>query len=207
MRGDGTHDDSPNDKRALRVRMSAVRDALRPAERAAAAESIATHLSSIVPSSSRLAGFCATRNEVDLWPYFASLLANGVSVCFPRVVGPGRMVFADVATRDDLVTGAYGILEPTGEPVSSSDITTFLVPGLAFDHRGGRLGFGGGFYDRALSERQRAQSEVPLFVGIGYRCQVLSTELPLQPWDVRMHVVVTEEAVITPGRGDNGETS
>jgi 5-formyltetrahydrofolate cyclo-ligase len=140
-----------------------------------------------------IAAFSATRNEVDLSHLYAELLEKGVSLCFPRVVGAGEMVFAAVESLDELAPGAFGIAEPTGPGLDVGVVDAFLVPGLAFDRRGARLGFGGGYYDRALGPLRNRAENVPLLIGIGYSWQVLETPLPLDEWDVPLSHVVTEE--------------
>ena len=127
---------------------------------------------------------------------YAEWLADGRGVYFPRVVGTGLMEFVAIRSLADLSPGAYGIAEPQGEPADIREIDVFLVPGLGFDRHGVRIGFGGGFYDRALARRREAAAKVPLFVGIGYSCQVLDTDLPADEWDVRLDSVVTEAGVI-----------
>ena len=115
----------------------------------------------------------------------------GVDAFFPRVEGDS-LVFrrANVA---ELRPGAFGILEPPSHsPVLGADRTGVLVvvPGLAFDRAGNRLGSGKGYYDRVLTGYPLAQR-----VGLAFAAFVVSP-LPADPWDVPMHAVVTERGMI-----------
>lgn len=183
-------------KTELRRTLLERRSLLSHEQSASASAAIVDHLRTLLRDVSTLAAFSSTQNEVDLTPLYDELLARGVDVCFPRVEGPGQMVFAQIANLSELTPGAYGILEPSGPPLALGRIEAFLVPGIGFDRAGMRLGFGGGFYDRALAARRTFDERVPLFVGIGYSCQVLDTFLPAEDWDVPMDSIVTESGVI-----------
>lgn len=97
--------------------------------------------------------------------------------------------------------GAFGILEPDpkkSQPISIAQITGFLVPGLVFDRKGGRLGRGKGYYDRTL---ERTPGEK---VGLAFSEQVTADELPREPWDIDMDVLVTDtEIKIFRGQGED----
>jgi 5-formyltetrahydrofolate cyclo-ligase len=92
-----------------------------------------------------------------------------------------------------LITGKMGIREPQERiPVSPVEVDTFIMPGLAFDLQGGRLGYGAGIYDTILSQ---ARKSVPK-IAICYDWQILEKSLPLEPHDVRMDWIVTDKRVI-----------
>lgn len=139
-----------------------------------------------------------------------ALLADGSVVAFPRVTGPGVMELVAARSWAELEPGTFGIAEPTGEEiVDAADLDVILLPGVAFDRRGGRLGFGGGYYDRAL-ERVRAADargkKIPFLVGVGYHWQLLDEHLPVEDHDVRVDAVVTDRG-ITRCRQDAREDS
>jgi 5-formyltetrahydrofolate cyclo-ligase len=103
---------------------------------------------------------------------------------------------------DELELGMYRILEPRAElrsvqekKVLPQELDFVMVPGVAFDREGGRTGHGKGYYDKLL---QHARPDAPL-VALAFECQ-LFPEIPMQPHDIFMDAVVTEEAVY-PGRG------
>ena len=120
-------------------------------------------------------------------------LARGKKVFLPRWTGQG-FGFARIASRSELVAGRYGILEPIGDvglsDADRQDLVVF-VPGVVFDSRGNRLGRGRGGYDRLLAQFNVSE----LAVGLAYECQIIEA-VPVQPWDRRMHFVVTENRTI-----------
>lgn len=92
-----------------------------------------------------------------------------------------------------LITGKMGIREPQERiPVSPVEVDTFILPGLAFDLQGGRLGYGAGIYDTILAQARKSAPKIALC----YDWQVLDEPLPLEPHDVRMDYLVTEKRVI-----------
>jgi 5-formyltetrahydrofolate cyclo-ligase len=143
--------------------------------------------------AAHLVAYAARPDEIDPAPLVAAALTDGRAVYFPRVVGP-ELDF--VASRpDDLRPGAHGILEPApGAPVPASAAGLLvLVPGLAFDPEGGRLGRGGGHYDRGLA-RQRTG----LRLGLSLDADVCAG-LPRDAWDQPMDAVMTERRLLWSG--------
>ena len=86
-----------------------------------------------------------------------------------------------------------GISEPSTPPLPQEEIELFLVPGVAFDSEGYRLGMGGGFYDRVLSKKGRWQ----MALGVAYDFQLLEA-LPRDWWDKQVDLIVTERRMLTP---------
>jgi 5-formyltetrahydrofolate cyclo-ligase len=113
--------------------------------------------------------------------------AAGKLVAYPRVGEDGMSFFFS----SDFRIGALGTREPVGGTVASSP-DLILVPGLAFEPTGARLGRGKGFYDRWLA----ANSSVPS-LGICFKCQILET-LPIESHDARVNAILTEEDVLVP---------
>jgi len=139
-----------------------------------------------------IAAYSPLRGELDVLPFAREVLARGQRLCLPRVVGPGQMVFVPVDDlARDVEQGAYGILEPRGESIDIAEITAFIVPGVWFDVRGGRVGMGMGYYDRALAGAERA-----VRVGAGYAWQMLEDELEQAPHDMPMHRLVSPRGLV-----------
>src|SRR4030095_1621599 len=137
-----------------------------------------------------LVGYAARPGEVDPAGLVESGLASRKAVYFPRVVGPSLEFLCAMPT--ELEPGAYGVPEPaTGPRLSRAAVgVLFLVPGLAFDPNGGRLGRGGGHYDRAL-----ARYPGGLRLGLSVDADVAPV-VPCDPWDQRVDVVVTERRLL-----------
>lgn len=140
----------------------------------------------LAPQAGRvLAGYMPMRTEIDPLPAMA---AHRGPVCVPVVQGPGQPLRFRRWTRDAaMVPGAYGAPVPQdGEWI---DPEVLIVPLLAFDLRGFRLGYGGGFYDRTL-QLLRARGAV-VAIGFAYAAQQVA-EVPAEPTDQPLDMVVTE---------------
>jgi 5-formyltetrahydrofolate cyclo-ligase len=142
-----------------------------------------------------VACFHATPGEPDLQSAILELEQEKVEVAFPAIAGDG-LHFYKVdrvgQSADQWTEGPYGLREPnpkTAHQVPLSQIATVLVPGLAFDRSGGRLGRGKGFYDRALENFKGTK------VGVAFSQQLSQEELPMESHDIRMDVIITELGV------------
>lgn len=137
----------------------------------------------------RVAGYWPIADEADVVPLLTAMAERGTTVCLPVVVAKASpLEFRRWLPGDDLVPGPHGTAHP-GKAAPLVTPTLLLVPLLAFDRRGGRLGYGGGYYDRTLAAL-RQQGSV-LAVGIAYRAQEFP-ELPLDAFDQRLDWIVTE---------------
>ena len=143
--------------------------------------------------------YCALAGEVPTDRIRRAYLAAGARLYYPRVAGRRTLAFLPHREGDGWETGPYGIIEPSNpagvEPrLSGWDI--LVVPGLAFDRRGNRLGHGLGYYDRFLGA---VPESVPR-VGLAWAGQLVP-EVPVDAWDVPVHVLVTEDGVIRVVKG------
>ena len=131
-------------------------------------------------------------SEADTWEIAEALLASGKCVAFPRCGKNGVMTFHIVRQLSELTDGAYGIREPS-EELPCPDLknrTVCIVPGLAFTEKGGRLGYGGGFYDRFLAEHPHITS-----AALAYEA-VITNALPAEKHDIAVKYIVTEERTV-----------
>lgn len=114
---------------------------------------------------------------------------HGKRLYLPVVAHGGTMHFAPWRRSGTLRRNRYGIPEPLGSPrrLTASELDLVIMPLVAFDARGHRLGMGGGYYDRALAGRRRR----PVLAGVAFSFQQ-AAGVPAQPWDVPLDVVVTE---------------
>lgn len=165
----------------------------------AAGTAIATHLLLLLPilrpGPLTVAGYHPMGNEADILPALSTLAAAGHATALPVVTGRAwPLVFRLWRPGHPLVPGAFRIMEPMGDaPLVQPDIV--LVPLLAFDRAGYRLGYGGGFYDRTL-EVLRAEAPT-LAVGIGYAGQGVD-KLPIDAYDQKLDWIVTEQGSWRP---------
>lgn len=145
-------------------------------------------------SATRLLVYVSAGHEADTHGLIRQLLAMGRNVCVPRFdIAKQRYVASELRDFDaDLATGKFEILEPKPEairPAAPDQIDAALVPGLAFDETGNRLGRGMGHFDRLLQEVRGRR------IALAFDFQILD-EIPAEPHDVRMDFIVTETRVI-----------
>lgn len=180
-------------RRALRQKMLALRDALPAAEVARRSAAICAHLQQLLPQllprplAGLRIGFCwPVRNEPDLRPAIAAWQATGAQACLPVVIASDTpLAFRDWQAGDILEADRYGIPTPPSGPLVSPDI--LLLPCNAFDAAGYRLGYGGGFFDRTLAALQPR----PLAIGVAYEEGRVATICPGEH-DLPLVGVVTE---------------
>lgn len=136
------------------------------------------------------------RTEVRTRHFLPQLLASGKRIAVPYCTNDILELF-ELENMDELVTGMYKILEPKPElrtqPERRVDVRTvdlIMVPGVAFDRRGARMGHGFGYYDKLL---EHARGDAPL-VALAFECQ-LFPEIPTQPHDIFMDRIITEQAI------------
>lgn len=181
------------EKHLLRAHARKARQGLSDAERASAAEAISERVLSLLEGVRvrSVLGYVATAEEADPAPVLAALENAGARVALPRVTGPARLALHWVTHSDELVAGAFGILEPAdGLPVAHpAEIDVALVPGVAFDAACNRLGYGGCFYDNLLPLLRPDA----LKIGLAFDVQLLET-VPAEEHDVVLDWVVTPGA-------------
>lgn len=136
-----------------------------------------------------VAAFITHASEIDTAPLLARLRQTSVAVYLPVVGHDGRMHFRHWR-GGPLRAGAFGIPRPVSGPrCRMVDLDLVLLPLLAFDSAGHRLGSGGGYYDRWLSQRRASR---PLLVGYAFSVQEFPA-LPHAGWDVPLDAVVTDQ--------------
>ena len=180
------------DKPQLRARMKSVRAAI--PDRAQQSAAICGHILAL-PEYAR-AGcmllYMPIGSEVDVRPVLEHALAQGRTVCLPVCRENGEMDAVRCTGEGCLRPGAYGIPEPEGDVVPPEEIGLVLCPGLAFDEKGGRLGYGKGYYDRYLTK-------VHAFcAGVCYTECVIES-VPVGRCDVPMAALVSPQGVTRMG--------
>jgi 5-formyltetrahydrofolate cyclo-ligase len=202
------------EKRALRSAMMARRQQVPLDDRArlsAAAAARLAALPELVAASAAgkiVAGYLAivAKGEIDPAPALAAARARGARVALPRVSAtPSRLSFhtandddptsASTSTSAALTPGRFGLLEPhaSAPEVAIETIEVMILPGLAFDSKGRRLGYGGGYYDDAAGRLRAAGSG--FLVGLAYDFQMVE-RCPAGATDVDVDCIVTEVQVV-----------
>ncbi|MCR5655773.1 MAG: 5-formyltetrahydrofolate cyclo-ligase [Lachnospiraceae bacterium] len=185
------------EKEALRKEMNKLRDAIDEDKRRQKSEKAFVYLTSmdVVNDCDDFLMFFSTRSEIDTIPLLAWALEHGKKVYAPKIEGK-RMSFYEVTSLDDLVPGAFGILEPSGIDTGvfrykegDGRNVTVLFPGLAFDLNGNRIGYGAGYYDHFMPQIKGTA------VGYCFDEQIID-RVPIAKYDYRMDYLVTDQEII-----------
>jgi 5-formyltetrahydrofolate cyclo-ligase len=136
--------------------------------------------------------FWSFGSEVPTEPLIGALHGRGATVALPRIEG-GDLVAVAFAPGDPTRTTSFGAHEPTGErEIDPAELDVVVVPGVAFDAHGTRVGYGAGYYDRFLRRTDA------FTVGLGFDLQVVDGDLPAGTFDLPIDAVVTDERTIRP---------
>lgn len=138
--------------------------------------------------------FAPSAEEPDVWPLAKALAVQG-RLLLPRIEGSTLTVHRVADVDVDVAPGTFGLREPITPAVDGREIASVVVPGLAFDARGGRLGRGKGYYDRLLARLPGARR-----VAVTFDARVVD-DVPMEAHDVRMHAVVTESRTLRVSSG------
>ena len=177
-------------KRSLRLKVRAKVQSLDAARKITASKSLCDLLlrQTVLREARSVLFFSPLKDEPDVWPLVITVLAEGRQVALPRF-DPVRESYVATEIRDagrDIVVGKFGIREPaSGRPaVELNRLDLVLVPGVAFDARGGRLGRGKGYYDRLLA------SVCGMKCGVAFDEQMVDA-VPAGPQDIRLNCILT----------------
>lgn len=157
-----------------------------------AAATLASHALALVASGSTVAAYVSVGTEPGTRPLLDALLGKGVRVLLPVLLPDNDLDWAEYTGSQQLAAASRGLLEPTGPrlgPAAVCEAQVVLLPGLAVDRRGIRLGRGGGSYDRVLARLTAAQVR-PYLVTLLYDGELMET-LPSEPHDLPVDAVVT----------------
>lgn len=180
-------------KKRLRAEALARRDALDPQWRIEASLRIAEAGATIdCGPGDVVSGFWPMRSEVDARPLMFALRERGARLCLPAILDRETIVFRELVRGAEMVDMGFGTVGPGAEaPVL--DPTIMLVPLAAFDAQGQRIGYGGGYYDRAIA-RFHERGLHPLLAGIAFDCQEVA-RVPAEAHDVPLPCVLTESGL------------
>ena len=183
------------EKAALRLECARVRGAIAPSEKEARDEKICRHLGSLAVFryARKVLLYYPIRSEVNILPLMQTALSMGKEVYFPlcHPTKEGVMTFHRVTDAEQLTKGSFSVPEPSAAaPLYEDDssLTVCVIPALAYDREGFRLGYGKGYYDRFLSTYRCTK------LGIVYSDFILS-EVPRGRFDRRVDILVTERGI------------
>lgn len=191
--------DASRHKRALREIVLGARAALPEQVRLSAAAAVAQRVSEL-PELADLRGvlaYHAMAEELDAMPVAELFRARGSRIALPRIDDPGVLDLHEFDDACELVPGPFGILEPAVSTprFDIADIDLVIVPGLVFDEHGGRIGYGGGYYDRLLPRLHPGCWRL----GVAFDEQVVP-RVPTETHDERIDILVTPTKVLRHGR-------
>ena len=178
---------SAEERSSLRQSFKSARAAVDDPERRA--EIIAQYLAPMITALDRVAAYQAMPGEVSLEPLFQTRTDQVWGL--PRTGANHTMTFHAWSRGEELEKGEFGIAVPSAS-AAIIDCSIILIPLVAFDDHGTRLGMGGGFYDRYLSQLPIGTPKI----GVAFDCQRSGTPLPKEVWDVTLSKVVTESGVL-----------
>ncbi|MGQ9424956.1 5-formyltetrahydrofolate cyclo-ligase [Gilvimarinus sp. F26214L] len=199
---------APDQRQAIRREMRRRRSALSPRAQEGAAAAVAKLFSRqpLFQRSRRIAFYLSNDGEIDPKLLLKRALLRGKRCYLPVLhpMRPGQLWFARYTQATILNLNRYGIPEPAagtrGRLLPATALDLVLLPLVAFDRNGGRLGMGAGFYDRTFAFKRATRPtgvprHTPALVGLAHACQE-ADELPLQSWDVPLEAIATDQGIV-----------
>lgn len=187
-----------DEKSALRKQVRIWRDGLSPHDHQALSEEVEARLVQlpVFAEARTVLVYAAFGSEVGSTGIVARILMSGRKLVMPRVAGNGLELCVVTNPVTDLAPGTWGIPEPVAglATVAAEEINLFLLPGLAFDEQGGRLGYGRGFFDRVLKDA------VGVRIGLAFEGQMVG-RVPVTKRDEPVDMIITSDRVIRCGAG------
>ncbi len=185
----------------LRKQLQQARAALTPNERETAAQRVGDHLLTLpeLQHPIAIASYYSVGAELATTEINQRLREQDHQLALPVLhpIHPGHLLFLQVTEHTQWQPNKYAIPEPKlncQHVVPLTNLQIALVPLVAFDSAGNRIGMGGGFYDRTLASCHRHQDSKLLRIGLAHDCQFLE-HLPAQPWDVPLSMVITPSKI------------
>lgn len=179
-------------KKQIRAEAKKRRDGIPEDQRAQTSEHICRNLIQLAEKiqAERYYVYAPLGSEADIWKTVQYLLDTGCRTAFPKVSGDDMYFIEVTDPRTQLVSGTFHVMEPEqGTAVDWQDAVV-IVPGLVFDRKGHRIGYGKGYYDRYLASHSYAMT-----VGAAYSSQIYGELLPAEEQDIQMQAVCTEKGI------------
>ncbi|MGO1460751.1 MAG: 5-formyltetrahydrofolate cyclo-ligase [Marinobacter sp.] len=188
-------------RRELRKHLRALRRALSQREQEQASATLALNLLKHpdLYRAKHIAIYLPNDGEIDPHPFMAMARRKGIHFYLPVLhpIHPGKLVFSPYYDGVELVANRFGIPEPAfskGLKRPAWALDAVLFPLVGFDVSGGRLGMGGGFYDRTFAFSRLRPRLAPKLIGLAHDCQKVGA-LPIEPWDVPLHSIATDRQI------------
>ena len=177
-------------KEELRQRMRQMKRQFSPQQLGELSLPIVARLRERLKDAQTIVAYYPLPDEVDICPFLDELVAAGKTVLLPKVIDDETMELRRYNGRQNLKEGVLHLLEPDGEPFTDySQIDMMLVPGMAFDTSGHRLGRGRGYYDRFLSSLFTYHFSLITSIGVCFDFQKVS-EVPTDEYDIPVDEVI-----------------
>lgn len=184
-------DNNGPDKAQLRKVASARRDKVHR-ELPSVAQGLVRWMKEIVGASRIVSCYLPIQSEIDPQPLMQAIYLYGPSVCLPIVAEKhAPLLFREWHPESEMIEVTYGTLIPKEGEILVPDL--IIAPLLAFDKRGTRLGYGGGYYDRTLAQLRRRNGV--RYMGLAYSAQCFDEELPREKTDIALDGVLTEKGI------------
>ena len=198
--------ETSHSRQSLRREIRLKRQTLSPNQQSTAATALANILihSPHFTQSQHIAVYLANDGEISPYRVIEAAWAEGKQVYLPVIQAAGNegaekgMVFCRFSSDTPLQRNVYGIEEPVfalSESIKAEDLDLVLLPLVAFDRHGGRLGMGGGYYDRAFEFKADQTQLSPCLLGLAHHCQEVD-RLALAAWDIPLAAVATDMELI-----------
>lgn len=190
-----------NEKKALRKETLTKRKNLDTAEKENMDEKILDRFfeSKYYKEAKKIFIYISYDSEIDTIKIIDKAFKDGKKIYVPRTEFESRLMDAvEITSFDNLIKSSYGILEPSiNTPyINPNELDLIVVPGVAFDRKGGRMGYGAGFYDRYFKKINKNNIERITKIALAYDFQVLE-EVPMSAQDVPVDYIITEKEFIS----------
>ena len=188
------------DRASIRKHMRALRNQLSPQQQLAEAKKLSQLLFSLpaMQRAQNIAVYLANDGEIDPIVFSERALYRGKNCLLPSMhqLKKGHMEFGPYHGKRR--ENQFGIAEPDGKfntMLQGKQLDVVLMPLVAFDAQGGRLGMGGGYYDRTFEFLQKSGVQKPKLIGLAHEFQQVA-ELPIESWDIPLDAIVTSKGII-----------
>ena len=181
-------------KKTLRQEALARRDRMWQEQRTIISQRLVDELPKLLDclKGKTVAGFWPIKSEIDPRPLMLALKEHGITLALPAIIDKTTMVFRIFDDGGKLVDMGFGTVGPS-EKAKIVEPETLLVPLSAFDSEGNRIGYGAGYYDRAIAS-MRKNGHNPLLIGLAFDCQKVSS-IPAEPHDQKLAMILTESGL------------